>query len=105
MVSDNGSELTSNAILKWQEDRHVEWHYTTPGKPMQNGFVESFNGRLRDKCLNEHVFDTLRHARGLIAAWRDDYNNNRPHTGLGGLTPHEASKRSTMDQTANRANL
>ncbi|GEO83055.1 transposase [Pararhodospirillum oryzae] len=105
IVSDNGSELTSNAILKWQEDRHVEWHYIAPGKPMQNGFVESFNGRLRDECLNEHVFGSLRHARSLIAAWRDDYNSNRPHTGLGGLTPHEAYERSTMDQTANRANF
>ena len=64
VVSDNGTELTSNAILKWQEDRKVEWHYIAPGKPMQNGFVESFNGRLRDECLNEHLFANLRHARG-----------------------------------------
>jgi putative transposase len=70
VVSDNGTELTSNAILKWQEDRKVEWHYIAPGKPMQNGMVESFNGRMRDECLNEHLFDTLRHARHLIAAWR-----------------------------------
>ncbi len=55
VVSDNGTELTSNAILKWQEDRKVEWHYIAPGKPMQNGFVESFNGRLRDECLNERA--------------------------------------------------
>lgn len=56
VVSDNGTELTSNAILQWQEERRVEWHYIAPGKPMQNGFVESFNGRLRDECLNEHLF-------------------------------------------------
>ncbi|XCC97817.1 IS3 family transposase (plasmid) [Salipiger sp. H15] len=58
----SGTELTSNAILKWQEERRVEWHYNAPGKPMQNGFVESFNGRLRDECLNEHLFANLRHA-------------------------------------------
>lgn len=68
VVSDNGTELTSNAILKWQEDRKVDWHYIVPGKPMQNGFVESFNGRMRDECLNEHLFDSMRHARNLIAA-------------------------------------
>ena len=67
VVSDNGTELTSNAMLKWQEDRQVEWHYIAPGKPMQNGFVESFNGSLRDECLNEHLFPNLRHARHLIA--------------------------------------
>ena len=59
IVSDNGTELTSNAILKWQQERRVEWHYIAPGKPMQNGFVESFNGRLRDECLNEHLFSCL----------------------------------------------
>lgn len=67
-----GTELTWNAMLKWQESRQVEWHYIAPGKPMRNGFVESFNGRLRDECLNEHLFSSLRHARHLIAAWRDD---------------------------------
>lgn len=105
VVSDNGTELTSNAILKWQKDRSVEWHYIAPGKPMQNGFVESFNGRLRDECLNEHVFDTMRHARRLIAAWRIDYNQNRPHSALGGLTPWEFIKETTIDQNQNRTNL
>jgi transposase InsO family protein len=55
IVSDNGTELTSNAILAWQQEHAVEWHYIAPGKPMQNGFVENFNGRLRDECLNEHL--------------------------------------------------
>ena len=105
VVSDNGTELTSNAMLKWQEDRKVGWHYIAPGKPMQNGFVESFNGRLRDECLNEHLFPTLRHARHLIAAWRDDYNHHRPHSSLDGLTPREYHQRSEEDQTLNRANL
>lgn len=59
VVSDNGTELTSNAMLKWQQDRQVDWHYIAPGKPVQNGFVESFNGRLRDECLNENLFASL----------------------------------------------
>ena len=105
VVSDNGTELTSNAMLKWQQDRQVEWHYIAPGKPMQNGLVESFNGRLRDECLNEHLFPSLRHARHLIAAWRDDYNHHRPHSSLDGLTPREYHQRSEEDQTLNRANL
>jgi hypothetical protein len=63
VVSDNGTELTSNATLKLQEDRSVDWHYIALGKPMQNSFVESFNGRMRDDLLNEHLSDTLRHAR------------------------------------------
>jgi len=66
VVSDNGTELTSNAILQWQEERGVEWHYIAPGKPMQNSFVESFNGRLRDECLNEHLFTSYHHARDII---------------------------------------
>ncbi len=82
VVSDNGTELTSNAILKWQEDRKVDWHYIAPGKPMQNGFVESFNGLMRDECLNEHLFVSLRHARDLINAWRIDFNQHRPHSSL-----------------------
>jgi len=105
IVSDNGTELTSNAILKWQQDRSVEWHYIAPGKPMQNGFVESFNGRLRDECLNEHLFTNYQHARQIIEEWRSDYNLNRPHTSFGGLTPYEFATRSTNDQNLNRANL
>src|SRR5688572_30682397 len=93
IVSDNGTELTSNAILAWQQERDVEWHYIAPGKPMQNGFVESFNGRLRDECLNEHLFTNLNEARQIIEAWRIDYNTNRPHTSLNGLTPTEFAAR------------
>jgi putative transposase len=104
VVSDNGTELTSNAILKWQEDRKVEWHYIAPGKPMQNGLVESFNGRMRDELLNEHLFANLRHARDLIADWHMDYNYQRPHTSLGGMTPIEYATRSNQDQNLNRAN-
>ncbi len=87
IVSDNGTELTSNAILKWCTEHKVEWHYIAPGKPMQNGFVESFNGRMRDEYLNETMFRNLAHARDLIAAWVTDYNTERPHSALGYQTP------------------
>ena len=74
IVSDNGTELTSNAVLAWCGDAKVKWHYTAPGKPTQNGFVESFNGRMRDELLNETLFMSMAHAREKIAAWADDYN-------------------------------
>ena len=89
IVSDNGTELTCNAMLKWTEENGVEWHYIAPGKPQQNGFMESFNGKLRDECLNEHVFCSLAQARRIIEAWRIDYNTVRPHSSLGYLTPEE----------------
>lgn len=84
-----GTEFTSRTILSWTEDRSVEWHYIAPGKPMQNAFVESFISRLRDECLNEHLFRGLRHAREIIEVWRHDYKHERPHTSLAGLTPVE----------------
>ena len=99
VVSDNGTELTSTAILIWQQETDVGWHYIQPGKPIQNAFVESFNGRLRDECLNETAFRSLGHARELIAEWRDDYNGCRPHTSLGGLTPEEFASRSNQGQS------
>lgn len=105
IVSDNGTEFTSNAMLAWQEDTGVEWHYIAPGKPMQNGFVESFNGRLRDECLNEHLFSSLGNAQEIIETWRIDYNTQRPHTSLAGLTPIEFTTRSNLDHNQNRANL
>ena len=72
---------------------------------MQNGFVESFNGRLRDECLNEHLFRRYRHARNIIEEWRIDYNENRPHTSLDGLTPNEFEPGPRRTTTMNRANL
>ncbi|TAU72010.1 IS3 family transposase [Rhizobium ruizarguesonis] len=87
IVSDNGTELTSNAILAWSKDHKVEWHYIAPGKPMQNGYVESFNGRMRDELLNESLFFGLDHARSAIAEWAEDYNHFRPHSSLGYQTP------------------
>lgn len=87
IVSDNGTELTSNAIFTWTKDHAVDWHYITPGKPMQNGFVESFNGRMRDELLNETLFRSLDHARSVIAKWAEDYNTARPHSALNYRTP------------------
>lgn len=79
--------MTSRATLEWANCTGVAWRYIAPGKPQQNGFVESFNGRLRDECLNEEVFATLAEARAVIERWRIDYNHVRPHSAHGGLTP------------------
>jgi putative transposase len=98
IVSDNGTELTSNAILNWSDEAHVEWHYIAPGKPMQNGFIESFNGRLRDEKLNETLFTTLHQVRVELSQWRADYNHHRPHSRLGWLTPSEFAKTATPVQ-------
>ena len=96
IVSDNGTELTSNAILRWADDHKVEWHYIAPGKPVQNAFAESFIGRLRDELLNETLFRSLSHARDALDAWRSDYNHDRPHSRLGWLSPatYAAQRRS-----------
>jgi len=87
IVSDNGTEFTSKAVLIWAGAYKIDWHYIAPGKPMQNGFCESFNGRMRDECLNETLFFGLAHARIEIAAWVADYNTERPHSALGYQTP------------------
>ena len=87
VVSDNGTELTSTSILRWSQERQVQWHYIAPGTPTQNAFVESFNGRLRDECLNETLFTSMQRARAVLAVWRQDYNIIRPHLKLGGRTP------------------
>lgn len=89
IVSDNGTEFTSNAVLTWSGDAQVAWHFIAPGKPMQNGFIESFNGRMRDELLNETLFFGIDHAREAIAAWVHDYNHTRPHSALGYRTPIE----------------
>lgn len=101
VVSDNGTELTSRAVLDWTNRTGVEWHYIAPGKPVQNAFVESFNGRFRDECLNEEVFTSLAEARAVIERWRLDYNQVRPHSAHGGLTPQAALIRSAGDRLRN----
>jgi putative transposase len=87
IVSDNGTELTSMAILCWSQEIRIDWHYIAPGKPTQNAFIESFNGRLRDELLNETLFRSLDHAREALVLWKDDYNTVRPHSALGNLPP------------------
>ena len=96
VVSDNGTELTSNAILQWADDHNIAWHYIAPGKPVQNAFAESFIGRLRDELLNETLFRSLSHTRAVLEAWRVDYNNERPHSRLGWMSPaiYAAARRS-----------
>lgn len=92
IVSDNGTEFTSVAVLKWSENMSVSWHYIEPGKPMQNGTVESFNGKVRDEFLNQHWFMSLREVKELAERWREDYNEQRPHSSLGGMSPNEFKK-------------
>ena len=89
IVSDNGTEFTSNAILGFADRQRIDWHYIAPGKPIQNAFIESFNGRLRDELLNETLFPSLSQVRVTVASWRADYNLYRPHSRLGWLTPTE----------------
>jgi putative transposase len=92
IVSDNGTELTSTAILSWSQEHHIDWHYIAPGKPTQNAFIESFNGRLRDELLNETLFGSLDHARKALAIWKNDYNTIRPHSALGSVPPATYAK-------------
>jgi len=97
IMLDNGPELTSRALDQWAYKRGVRLRFIEPGKPVQNAFVESFNSRLRDECLNEHWFLSLADARRIVEAWRRDYNGSRPHSSLGNLTPEEFRKSCTQD--------
>src|SRR5436305_7643233 len=99
-VSDNGTELTSMAILRWSQESGVEWHYIAPGKPQQNAVIDSINGRLRDELLNETLFGSLAHARAALVEWKLDYNTVRPHSSIGNLPPVEYAKLS--DPTSQR---
>lgn len=90
--TDNGPEFTGKAMLNWAHRRGIALRLIEPGKPNQNAYVESFNGRLRDECLNEHWFVSLDHARTVIEAWRREYNEERPKKSLGGLTPAQYAK-------------
>ncbi len=104
--TDNGPEFTSRAFMGWAQAKGIRHLLIEPGKPMQNGFIESFNGKLRDECLNEQWFETLHQARTTIAAWRRDYNEERPHSSLGRIPPArfaEQHRRRAGDaaQTAN----
>ena len=89
---DNGTEFTSKAFDQWAYEKGIKLNFIQPGKPSQNGFVESFNGKFRDECLNENWFSNLNHAKELIEKWRIDYNTQRPHSSLNNLTPEEYTK-------------
>ena len=93
IVMDNGPEFTGKALDQWAYERGVRLHFIQPGKPVQNAFVESFNGKVRDECLNQTWFTGLGHARDIVAAWQQDYNDVRPHRSLGGMTPAEYDRR------------
>ena len=90
---DHGTEFTSRALDEWAYRRGVLLDFIRPGKPTENGFIESFNGKLRDECLNEYVFSSLGEARTIVEAWRHDYNHLRPHSSLGYLAPEEFAAR------------
>jgi putative transposase len=100
IVSDHGTEFTSNAMLAWAQRSRVAWHFIAPGKPMQNGICEAFNGRMRDELLNETIFYDLDHARSSLARWMVGYNQQRPHSAIGYLTP--AAFAATFTATGDR---
>jgi putative transposase len=89
IVCDNGTEFTSKIFMKWAADNNIDLHFIDKGRPMQNGFVESFNGKFRNEYLNEEWFLSIREARDKIRDWQKEYNTERPHSSLGGLSPYE----------------
>ncbi len=97
---DNGAEFTSKTLDHWAYFKGVKLHFINPGKPVENGHIESFNGRLRDECLNTQSFWSLKHAQHEIEKWRLDYNNWRPHSSIGNLTPREFARRKMNQMTA-----
>ena len=92
IITDNGSEFTSKAMSIWCNKNHVNIAFIRPGRPMENGFIESFNGKFRDECLNEQWFLNLKEARAKVEAWREEYNTIRPHSSLGMRSPKEFSE-------------
>jgi putative transposase len=97
--TDNGPEFCGRAMLTWASNRGVTLRLIEPGKPTQNAYIESFNGRFRDECLNEHWFTSMAHAQVLIEAWRREYNEERPKKGLGGLTPARYAKQLVAERS------
>lgn len=100
---DHGTEFQSRALEDWAYQQGVQLDFIRPGKPVENAFIESFNGRLRDECLNVHQFRSLNEARTIIEAWRLDYNQHRPHSSLGHLTPNEFLKQRQGKETTEEA--
>lgn len=97
IVTDNGPEFAGKALDAWAYRRGVKLHFIRPGKPVENAYVESFNGKFRDECLNEHWFTSLAHARDVIETWRRDYNEVRPHSSLGDETPAAFARRTRTE--------
>jgi len=93
IVCDNGPEFTSKDFMKWAYENHVELCFIDKGKPTQNAFIESFNGKFRDECLNEEWFMNLNDARVKIERWKNEYNSERPHSSLGNISPYEFIRR------------
>lgn len=102
IVIDHGTEFTSKVLDQWAYENKVMLHFITPGRPMENGYIESFHGKFREECLNEHWFLTLDDARRTIESWRIDYNRVRPHSSLGYLTPEEFRMGHADVETATR---
>ena len=100
IVSDNGTVFTSTAIQSWCQRTAIDWHYIAPGKPMQNGVIESFNGRFRNAFLSEVLFSALADARTRIATWNEDYHRQRPHSALGNIPPAEFAMKMMLEMLA-----
>ncbi len=98
---DHGPEFAGRALDAWAYQQGIKLHFIRPGKPVDNAFIESFNGRLRDECLNEHLFRTIWEARAMIETWRIDYNRHRPHSSLGNLTPEKYASPNRVRQLRN----
>jgi len=105
ITMDNGPEFTGNALDKWAYQRGVKLNFIRPGKPSDNAFIESFNGKFRDECLNENWFLSIASAKEIIEAWRVDYNRNRPHSSLGNLTPDEFAKQKNVNNWLQNTNF
>lgn len=99
LMMDNGSEFTSKAMILWCKNEGINMHFIDPGKPVQNAYIESFNGKFRDECLNLHWFESINEARDVIERWRDEYNTIRPHSSLGHVVPVEFRNRYEKNNT------
>jgi len=100
IASDNGTGFTSQGILKWTQNTEVDWHFIASSKPMHNVFIESFNSRLRDECLDETLFSHLTEARDILSTWKDGYNQIRPHSALTNFAPVEFAKKLALVKQA-----
>ena len=101
----DGSEFSGKALDAWAFEHGVEIEFTRPGKPTDNGHIESFNGKFRDECLNQYVFSSVHDARQTVEAWRQDYNQRRPHSSLGWLTPEEFCRQNRTHNPTGTTNL